>query len=95
MKISKRKAVKIIQSTGGKIFTAKFVKKDGTMRSMNCRLGVTSHLKGGVLKFDPSEYQLQVVFDVQKKAYRMINLDSLRALRFNGMKYTILKGGRK
>ena len=95
MKISKRKASNIIKSTGGKIFTAKFVKKDGTVRTMNCRLGVTAHLKGGVLKFNPADYKLQVVFDVQKKAYRMINLDSLRALRFNGIRYTVLKGGTK
>ena len=31
----------------GKIFTAKFVKKDGEFRTINCRFGVKKHLKGG------------------------------------------------
>lgn len=94
MNITKRKAVNIINKTGGKIFTAQFVKKDGTVRDMNCRLGVTAHLKGGELAFNPSDYKLKVVFDVQKKQYRMINLDSLRALRFNGVRYRIVKGAK-
>lgn len=92
MTITRRKAVNIIRGTGGRIFTALFKKKDGTMRTMNCRLGVTSHLKGGELKFNPDDYKLMVVFDVQKKEYRMINLASLRRLRVNGAKYVIAKG---
>ena len=57
----------------GKIFTVEFVKKDGTVRKMNARLGVKKHLKGGSLAFDPSERNLLPVFDMQKEGYRMIN----------------------
>ena len=33
---------------GGTIFSAEFVKKDGTVRNMVCRLNVKNRLKGGV-----------------------------------------------
>ena len=42
----------------GKIFTVTFIKKDLSTRIMNCRLGVTKHLKGGTLKYDPTEKNL-------------------------------------
>jgi hypothetical protein len=39
-------AIKLL-NTNGKIVTVTFTKKDGSIRIMNCRLGVTKHLKGG------------------------------------------------
>lgn len=67
-----------------KIFTATFVKKDGTTRVMNCQLGVKKHLKGGEQKFNPIEKNLLTVFDMQKKEYRMINISTLITLKANG-----------
>jgi hypothetical protein len=89
MKITKRKAVNLINASNGKIFTATFVKKDGTDRVMNCRKGVKSYLNGGELAFDPKAKGLIVVFDVQKKAYRMIGVKTLKALKINGEIYTV------
>lgn len=89
MKIDIKNAVKLIQSTSGKIFTVSFIKKDGTLRKMNCRLGVTKHLKGGELAFDPKEYDLVPVFDVQKNAYRMINTDTLVEITVGGETYKV------
>jgi hypothetical protein len=89
MKIDIKNAVKLIQSTSGKIFTVSFIKKDGTLRKMNCRLGVTKHLKGGELAFDPKEYDLVPVFDVQKNAYRMINTDTLVEVTVGGETYKV------
>lgn len=91
MKITRNAAIKLMKSTQGKIFSATFMKKDGTVRAMNCRLGVTKHLKGGSLAFNPAEYDLMTVFDVQKKAYRMIDLDTLKSVRVGGRKFTIQK----
>lgn len=89
-KIDTTNAVKLIRSTKGKIFTVSFVKKDGTLRKMNCRLGVTKHLKGGELAFDPKEYDLISVFDLQKNAYRMINVDTLVEVSVNGESFEVI-----
>jgi hypothetical protein len=70
------KVKKMIQETNGKFFTVNFVKKNGNNRHMVARLGVKKYLKGGE---NPAKNQdnLIVVFDIQKGAYRMINLDTL------------------
>ena len=60
-----------ILNSKGKIFTVTFTKKDGTTRVMNCRLGVTKHLKGGESTLNPNEYI--TVYDMQNKGYRAIN----------------------
>lgn len=65
-----------IQSTNGKFFVVKFIKKDGSSRKMVARLGVKKYLKGGENPAKNHE-NLIVVFDVQKRAYRMINVDTL------------------
>lgn len=68
----------------GNFFRACFIKKDGTMREMTARFGVKKHLKGGELSYNPEEFNYIVVFDVEKEAYRTINLDKLVYLRYNG-----------
>lgn len=64
-----------ILSSNGKIFSVEFIKKDGTKRLMNCRLGVTKHLKGGSSTLDPEKFI--TVYDLQSKGYRAINKDSI------------------
>lgn len=66
-----------IKKTNGRIFSITFVKKDGSIRKMTARLGVKKDLKGVGLKFDPTERSLVVVFDMHKRAYRMINLKTI------------------
>lgn len=68
----------------GNFFRACFLKKDGTVREMTARFGVKKHLKGGELKYSPEAYNYIVVFDVEKEAYRTINMDKLIFLRYNG-----------
>jgi len=68
----------------GNFFRACFVKKDGTIREMTARFGVKKHLKGGELKYNPEALNYIVVFDVEKEAYRTINMDKLIFLRYNG-----------
>jgi hypothetical protein len=68
----------------GNFFRACFVKKDGTIREMTARFGVKKHLKGGELTYNPEERGYIVVFDVEKEAYRTINMDKLIFLRYNG-----------
>jgi hypothetical protein len=68
----------------GNFFRACFVKKDGTFREMTARFGVKKYLKGGELKYSPEAHNYIVVFDVDKKEYRTINMDKLIYLRYNG-----------
>lgn len=67
----------------GQVFTATFVKKDGSVRDMNCRLGVKKHLKGGE-STTAHISNLLTVFDMQAAEYRCINLDTVTSVRING-----------
>lgn len=76
----------IALSQEGKIFTVVFTKKNGEERTLVGRLGVTKHLKGG--ENTVAEYeQYLTVFDMQKQAYRNVNLDTVKSLRCNGVDY--------
>jgi len=75
----------------GRIFTVTFVKRtNGERRVMNARFGVTKHLKGGELKYNPKEHRLIGCFDVTPgKGYRMIATESIIELKLNGNSYTV------
>ena len=71
--------VKMIKSTKGKWFSCTFIKKDGTKRVMNGRIGCHKGVKGTSNR-KPKE-NLVTVFDAQAKEYRMVNVDTM--LTFN------------
>lgn len=81
-----------VLGTTGQIFTAEFIKKDGTVRIMNCRTGVKKHLRGGRLAFNPKDYGLLPVFDLKKKGYRFVNLNTLRSISHGQEIYYFYKG---
>lgn len=78
---------KVIQSTNGKMFTVCFIKKDGTERIMNCRLGVKKHLKGGASTTSHKK-NLVTVYDVKAEGYRNINLDTIKWIKANNQLIT-------
>lgn len=89
-KITLAKAMNLIQNTKGHVFRATFIKRTtGEVRNMVCRLGVAKNITGAGLRFDPADKQLLVVFDFQKKNYRMISLDSLTEIKTAGKVYRI------
>lgn len=72
----------------GKFFTATFVKKDGSVRTINGRLGVKRHLKGGSnTKAHLSNYI--TVYSIADKGYRSINTDTLIAIKANGKQFNL------
>ena len=80
----------ISQSKGG-FFGVEFIKRTtGELRKMNCRLGVQKNLTGQGLKFDPVKKNLMVVFDIRVADYRMINLESVQAIRVNGVRFSVV-----
>lgn len=88
-KVTSLEAYFKVKESEGKIFTVEFVKKDGSVRKMNCRLGVSKDVKGVGLKFDPVKKRLLPVYDMQKMAYRMINLNALKTIAISGNKYEV------
>jgi hypothetical protein len=90
MNISTQQAADLIRSSGGQFFTATFTKRtDGTLRTMNCRLGVKSHLRGGEPAYDFAEKGLVPVYDLVKQDYRCFPLDSLTQLAISGQVYEV------
>ena len=71
------------------IFSVVFLKKNGEIRRMNCLLGVKKHLKGGKLNYNPLEKGYLVVLDTKKKAYRMINLNTISNITSKGVEYNV------
>ncbi len=87
--VSRDQAKSLIENNQSEIFKVTFTKKDGSIRDMVCRRGVTSHLKGGVLKYDPKALGYVVVFDMAKEDYRMINLNTLISVTMGGQKFEV------
>lgn len=74
-------------SSNGKFVTVAFRKKDGSKRVLNGRLGVSKHVTGGGMPYDPGHYNMQVIYDVKAKGYRMVNLDEIIYTRIGGKIY--------
>tara|TARA_R100000664_G_C2701564_1_gene101696 strand:- start:11 stop:298 length:288 start_codon:yes stop_codon:yes gene_type:complete len=91
MQVSLEKLQDIVINSNGKLFSASFIKKDGSTRDILCRLGVKSYIKGTgkpsyALKKD-NPYQL--VFDFNKKGYRVINMETLFKIKFQQITYIL------
>tara|TARA_R100001530_G_scaffold132292_1_gene104599 strand:+ start:21414 stop:21686 length:273 start_codon:yes stop_codon:yes gene_type:complete len=74
----------IIESTKGKFFGVTFRKANGSIRFMNCRIGVQKHTNGKGLKYNPKKKGNIIVWDTQQKGYRTIKLSSIKSIRFEG-----------
>lgn len=89
LSVTQTKAQDLIRKTKGKVFTALFTKTDGTKRKMNCRIGVSKHVNGNGLAYNPADHNLITVFDMHVKDYRTLSLDRLIALQINGKFYVV------
>ena len=91
MLIDKETAIKMLRDSKGKIFGVKFIKRStGDIRIMSARLGVSKGVKGIGLRYDPESRQLIPVYDMHKKEYRMINLETLSSINFKGQEYNVV-----
>lgn len=79
--------VKMVKSSQGRWFSCSFIKKDGTKRVMNARIGCHKGIKGVGRKFQKDN--LMTVFDAQAKEYRMINLDTLQHFKCGNFSWKI------
>jgi len=76
---------KVIEFSEGRFFTVEFVKKDGSTRILNGRLGVEKYLKGGDCTIDRSKFV--IVYDVQVKGYRAVNRETILSVKIDGVKF--------
>lgn len=77
-----------IRRLNGKIFTVNFIKKDKTKRKMNARTSVTKYVKGTGKPNGLSTSCIKV-FDMQKHAYRQINLATVTSIKAEGITYKV------
>lgn len=77
----------LIKANEGKIFSVEFIKKNGELRKMMARLGVTKHLRGGNKNTCDAYDHLVTVFDVVKGQYRNINVNTLISLKGMGQEH--------
>ena len=88
--INKQKAKELIKQSKGLIFSALFIKKDNTHRLINARLGKQYTSKTGrPAPYKPQDYNLISLYDMRKKAFRMLNLNTLITLSINKEKYLV------
>ena len=83
MRESKLKSI-----VGDKIFYCEFIKNDGSLRKMKCRLGVKKYLNGGQLKYNTAEQNNLIVFDMEKRDYRTIKCDNIVKIKARGFIYS-------
>ena len=87
--INRNKAKELIKESKGKIFSTTFVKKDNTIRTLTSRTGKQYTPTGKKQPYKPSDYNLIPLYDMKKKAFRMLNLNTLLTLSINNNKYII------
>ena len=82
------KSEKIKKLVGNTFFSVSFIKKDGTLRNMRCRVGVKKHLNASSKGETPSQKaakkdgNILTVFEINN-GYRNILCDNIVSLKFN------------
>ena len=78
------------------VFSIQFEKRNGTLRNMTARIGVWKDASGNEKdtqrvseerSYDPAEYNLKMVFDVEKAAYRTVATDRVTRISLGGQTF--------
>jgi hypothetical protein len=86
---SSKTLASLIEKSNGKMLTVTFLKRDGTMRTMNGRIGVKKYIKGSSLKKNSSDYI--TMYDVQNQGYRSVNRNTIVSVRSEGIEAVAVK----
>lgn len=78
----------MIDNSNGKMVTVTFIKQDGSLRTINGRIGVHKHIKGSSNK---KNTQYITFYDVKNKGYRSINRDTITGIRCQGIEAIAVK----
>ena len=88
--LTKKEAFTILENSSGRIFSARFIKKDGTIRDVTARIDVKKGVKGEGLAFNPKEKNLLGVYDMQKNGFRFVNINTLQQIKLNKETFKII-----
>ena len=88
--INRNKAKELIKESKGLIFSTSYIKKDNTIRTLTSRTGKQYASKtGNKAPYKAEDYNLLPLYDMRKKAFRMLNFSTLLTLSINKTKYII------
>jgi len=88
--INRTRAKELIKDSKGLIFSTTFIKKDNTIRTLTSRTGKKYISKTGrKAPYKTQNYNLLPLYDMRKKAFRMLNFNTLLTLSINKTKYLI------
>ena len=88
--INRTTAKELIKESKGLIFSTSFIKKDNTIRTLTSRTGKQYASKTGrPAPYKAEEFNMMPLYDMKKKAFRMLNLNTLLTLSINKEKYLI------
>jgi hypothetical protein len=88
--INRTRAKELIKESKGLIFSTTFIKKDNTIRTLTSRTGKQYKSKTGrKAPYKAENYDLIPLYDMRKKAFRMLNPNTLITLSINKTKYII------
>ena len=87
--INRTRAKELIKDSKGLIFSATFTKKDNTIRTLTSRLFIKYKKTGIEPPYKAQDYNLLPLYDMRKKAFRMLNFNTLLTLSINKTKYII------
>ena len=80
----------LVVRQNGKFVSADYRKLDGEKRTLTGRLGVTAFLKGGSNKVEADDRPYLTVFDIKLAQYRTVNLETVSAIRAQGVEYVVV-----
>jgi|TARA_R110002167_G_scaffold11668_2_gene50911 hypothetical protein len=92
LKVCAEKQLELYKNQQGKIITVSFIKKDGSVRHLNGRFGVSKYLKTGDnynWTYNYDRHYL-TIFDMKKLSYRIINLKTVLTVQAQGNRYLII-----
>ena len=87
--INRTRAKELIKESKGLIFSTTFIKKDNTIRTLTSRTGKQYTPTGRAAPYKAKDYNLMALYDMRKKAFRMLNFNTLLTLSINKEKYLI------
>ncbi len=88
MIITSKEAIDLIKGSSD-IINVKFIKKDNTLRSMNCRVHVKVNLSTNPNKKQIIDDNHIIVYDMLSKGYRKINKDTIKSIKKYGIEYIV------
>ena len=94
--LSEARVLGLLRDNPNTIFSIQFEKRGGSLRNMTARTGVwkgpggdanNPRVTGRGMAYDPTEYNLKTVFDMQKGQYRHIGTDRVTKITIGGRTY--------